>query len=124
MGMPFSNAKRAALSTDAAVTVPRGLGGSGKRGLVFDWLSKDYSKYFVGGRATFASNWHPTAGETGAILDSSFAFIPTLIVDRGLRNDKWLATVKGLIQGGVKTIFAYVVPQCEFRPIARGRDVD
>ena len=106
---PFSNAKWAELSTGPAVTVPRGLGASGKRGLVFDWLSKDYSKLFVGGKATFASNWHATAGETGAFLDPSFAFIPTLIVDGGLRNDKWLATVKGLIQGGVKTVFAYVL---------------
>ena len=113
VGTPFLNAKRAELSAGAAVTVPRGLGASGKRGLVFDWLSKDYSKYFVGGKATFASNWHATAGETGATLDSSFAFIPTLVVDKSLRNDKWLATVKGLIQGGVKTVFAYVLPRCE-----------
>lgn len=107
MATPFSHAKRAELSTSPAVTVPRGLGASGgKRGILFDWLSKDYSKFFVGGKATYASNWHATAGETGAILDPSFGFIPTLIVDQGLRNDKWLATVKGLIKGGVKTVFA------------------
>lgn len=92
-----------------ALTSPRSLGAaSGKRGILFDWLSKDYSKFFVGGKATYASNWHATAGETGAVLDSSFGFIPTLVVDQGLQNDNWLATVKGLIQGGVKTVFAYV----------------
>ena len=97
---------------DAAANLPRALpASSGKRGIVFDWLSKDYSKFFVGGKATFASNWHATAGETGAILDPSFGFIPTLVVDRNLKNDKWLATVKGLILGGVKTVFAYVVAQ-------------
>jgi hypothetical protein len=85
------------------------VGGSGKRGLLFDWRSKDYSKYFVGGKATYASNWHATRGETGATLDPSFAFIPTLIVDQSLQNANWLATVKGLIKGGVTTVFAYVV---------------
>lgn len=109
MVTPFSNTRRAEISTGPAATFPRGLGApGGKRGIVFDWLSKDYSKMFVGGKATFASNWHTTAGETGAFLDPSFAFIPTLTVDKGLRNDKWLSTVKGLIQGGVKTVFAYV----------------
>lgn len=112
VGTPLSNTKRAEISTGPAVTLPRALGASGgKRGILFDWLSKDYSKFFVGGKATYASNWHATAGETGAILDPSFGFIPTLIVDQSLRNDKWLATVKGLIQGGVTTVFAYVIPQ-------------
>jgi hypothetical protein len=86
------------------------VGGSGKRGILFDWRSKDYSKYFVGGKATYASNWHATPGETGATLDPSFAFIPTLIVDQSLQNANWLATVKGLIKGGVTTVFAYVQP--------------
>ena len=113
MVTPLPNIKRAETSTGPAATFPRALGApGGKRGILFDWLSKDYSKFFVGGKATYASNWHATAGETGAILDPSFGFIPTLVVDRNLRNDKWLATVKGLILGGVKTVFAYVVSQC------------
>ena len=111
---PILNERTTEISTTShsAVTFPRALGAAtGKRGILFDWLSKDYSKFFVGGKATYASNWHATAGETGAILDPSFAFIPTLTVDRILRNDKWLATVKALIQGGVQTVFAYAVTQ-------------
>lgn len=111
---PILNERTAEISTasHSAVTFPRALGAAtGKRGILFDWLSKDYSKFFVGGKATYASNWHATAGETGAILDPSFAFIPTLTVDRSLRNDKWLATAKALIQGGVQTVFAYALTQ-------------
>lgn len=107
---PFPNTKRAETSTGPAAIFPRAFGApGGKRGLLFDWLSKDYSKLYVDGKATYASNWHTTAGETGAILDPSFGFIPTLVVDQGLRNDKWISTVKGLIQGGVGTVFAYEV---------------
>jgi hypothetical protein len=98
-----------------SVILPRYVGGSGKRGILFDWRSKDYSKYFVGGKATYASNWHATSGETGATLDPSFAFIPTLIVDQSLQNANWLATVKGLIKGGVTTVFAYVHPGTVWR---------
>ena len=86
----------------------------GKRGLVYDYLSSDYSKYFVGSqKVTFGSDWHATRGETGATLDKSFGFVPTLVVDHNsLSNPTWIDTVKNLIvNGGVKTVFSYVAPQ-------------
>lgn len=81
---------------------------AGKRGLVYDWLSSDYSKFFVGStKVKFGSDYHATRGETGAILDSIFGFISTLIVDANLQNSKWLSTVGPLIDSGaVKTVFA------------------
>lgn len=108
--LPGTTGAGVSLVPDGPVVSTRAVAASsGKRGILFDWLSKDYSKLFVGGKATYASNWHATAGETGAKLDPSFGFIPTLVVDGNLKNDKWLTTVKGLIlQGGIKTIFGYV----------------
>lgn len=81
-----------------------------KRGILFDYLSSDYSKFFVGStKVTYGSDWHATRGETGAFLDQVFGFIPTLMVDENLQNDKWLDTVGPLIDSGaVKTVFAYV----------------
>ena len=83
---------------------------AGKRGIVYDWLSSDFSKFFVGSqKVSFGSDWHATRGETGSTLDSSFGFIPTLVVDRNLENTNWISTVTGLIKGGVKIVFAYVI---------------
>ena len=78
-----------------------------KRGIVYDHMSSDYSKYFVGSKkVTFGSNWRTTRDETGAIFDSSFAFIPTLTVDASLNNDKWLDVVRRIIAEGAPFVFA------------------
>lgn len=92
----------------------------GKRGMVYDYTSSDYSKYFVGSqKVTFGSDYHATRGETGAILDAVFGFISTLIVDANFKNPTWLSTMKPLITSGqVKTVFAYVVM---FNPPLRSR---
>lgn len=84
-----------------------------KRGILFDYLSSDYSKLYVGStKVTYGSDWHATRGETGAFLDQFFGFIPTLTVNNNLQNDKWLDTVGPLIDSGaVKTVFAYVACQ-------------
>lgn len=82
---------------------------AGKRGILYDWLSSDYTKFFTGSKVTYGSDWHATRGETGATLDPSLKFISTLIVDKNLKNAKWLDTVGPLIDSGeVKTVFAYV----------------
>lgn len=81
----------------------------GKRGLLYDYTSSDYSKYFVGSpKVTFGSDYHATRGETGAILDKSFGFVPTLSVDHNsLLNLNWINTVKDLITNqGVTTVYA------------------
>ncbi len=83
---------------------------AGKRGLVYDWLSSNYCSFFVGSsKIKFGSDWHATRSETGATFDTSFNFIPTLVVDQNLRNDQWIDSVKEQIASGVKTVFAYVV---------------
>lgn len=94
----------------SAPVQPKSIGASGgKRGLLYDYTSSDYSKYFVGStKVTFGSDYHTTRGETGATLDQSFTFVPTLTVDHNsLSNPNWISTVKDLIiNQGVKTIYA------------------
>ena len=79
-----------------------------KRGLVYDYLSADYGKLYVGSKCSFGSDWHGTRDETGSTLHPSFNFIPTLMVDKNLKNDKWIDSTKAIIQGGAKFVFAYV----------------
>lgn len=79
-----------------------------KRGLVYDYLSEDFGKLYVGSKCSFGSDWHGTRDETGSRLDPSFNFIPTLIVDRNMKNDKWIDSTKSIIKGGAKFVFAYV----------------
>lgn len=81
-----------------------------KRGLVYDYLSADYGKLYVGSKCSFGSDWHGTRDETGSTLPPSFNFIPTLLVDENLKNDKWIDSTKSIIQGGAKVVFAYVTP--------------
>lgn len=79
-----------------------------KRGLVYDYLSEDFGKLYVGSKCSFGSDWHGTRDETGSTLDSSFNFIPTLIVGDNLKNEKWIDSTKSIIKGGAKYVFAYV----------------
>lgn len=87
-----------------------------KRGLVYDYLSADYGKLYVGSKCSFGSDWHGTRDETGSTLPPSFNFIPTLLVDDNLKNDKWIDSTKSIIQGGAKFVFAYVTPLPFFMP--------
>lgn len=104
-------------ATQAVSISPRNTA-SVKRGLVYDYLSADYGNLYVGSKCSFGSDWHGTRDETGSTLDPSFNFIPTLTVDNNLKNDKWIATAKALIQGGAKTVFAYVSQSLPFtRPL-------
>lgn len=79
-----------------------------KRGLVYDYLSADYAKLYVGSTCSFGSDWHGTRDETGSTLPPSFDFIPTMTVDQNLKNDGWIETTKSVIQEGAKFVFAYV----------------
>lgn len=83
-----------------------------KRGLVYDYLSADYSNLYVGSKCSFGSDWHGTRDETGSVLHPSFNFIPTLTVDQNLKNDKWIDSTKAIINGGAKFVFAYVSLPC------------
>lgn len=79
-----------------------------KRGLVYDYLSEDFGKLYVGSKCSFGSDWHGTRDETGSTLHPSFNFIPTLRVDKNLKNDKWIDSTKSIIKGGANFVFAYV----------------
>ena len=84
--------------------------GKAKRGLVYNYKSKDWSKYFVGSKyISFGSDWSDTVNGTGGTLDGSFTFIPTLTVDGNLQNAGWSSAVTGLINRGTKVIFSYVL---------------
>ncbi|MCJ1349299.1 hypothetical protein MMC31_007535, partial [Peltigera leucophlebia] len=94
-----------ALATQAVSISPRNTAND-KRGLVYDYLSADYAKMFVGSKSSFGSNWHGTRDETGPTLPTSFNFIPTLTVDKNLKNDQWIDTTQSIIKGGAKFVFA------------------
>ncbi|KAL8677859.1 MAG: hypothetical protein Q9186_005745 [Xanthomendoza sp. 1 TL-2023] len=78
----------------------------GKRGLVYDYKSKDYSKFFKdSGKIAFGSDWgHRRSPAPGVNFDG--AFVPTIRVDGNLKNDGWSDAVKGLISSGTSMIFA------------------
>ncbi|KAL9011692.1 MAG: hypothetical protein Q9173_003486 [Seirophora scorigena] len=78
----------------------------GKRGLVYDYTSKDYSKFFRdSNKIGFGSNWRENRiSAPGVTFDG--AFVPTIHVDGNLRNDGWLDKVKALISSGSPMIFA------------------
>ncbi|KAL8936806.1 MAG: hypothetical protein Q9216_004736 [Gyalolechia sp. 2 TL-2023] len=81
----------------------------GKRGLVYDYNSKDYSRFFKDSRKiAFASNWGVNRSPAPGVTVDYAPFVPTIRVDSGLRNDGWAAAVKSLISSGTPMIFAYV----------------
>lgn len=79
-----------------------------KRGLVYDYKSKDYVKFFSNTqKISFGSDWGDSRSPApGVTLPPNLAFIPTLRVDSKLENNAWNDKVKDLIKSGVKTIFS------------------
>ncbi|KAL8866341.1 MAG: hypothetical protein Q9174_006362 [Haloplaca sp. 1 TL-2023] len=79
----------------------------GKRGLVYDYKSKDYSKYFKdSNKISFGSNWNLNRSPAPGVDLNYAPFVPTIRVDGGLKNDKWAGAVKSLISSGTPMIFA------------------
>ncbi|KAL8812719.1 MAG: hypothetical protein Q9223_007225 [Gallowayella weberi] len=78
----------------------------GKRGLVYDYKSKDFSKFFKdSGKIAFGSDWSQRRSPApGVTFDGPF--IPTIRVDGNLKNDDWNGAVKALISSGTPMIFA------------------
>ncbi|KAL8850465.1 MAG: hypothetical protein Q9221_004607 [Calogaya cf. arnoldii] len=97
-------------STPAAGPTALSAGGKaysgGKRGLVYDYKSRDFSKFFKDSRKiAFGSNWRLNRSPApGVTFDGPF--VPTVHVDGGLNNGDWIAGVKALISSGTQMIFA------------------
>ncbi|KAI4190905.1 MAG: hypothetical protein L6R41_000506 [Letrouitia leprolyta] len=79
----------------------------GKRGLVYDYNSKDYSKFFKDSKKIgFGSNWGLKRSPAPGVDVDYVPFVPTIRVDSNLKNDGWAAAVKTLISSGTPMIFA------------------
>ncbi|KAL8741720.1 MAG: hypothetical protein Q9190_005709 [Brigantiaea leucoxantha] len=80
----------------------------GKRGLVYDYTSKDYVKYYTDSKKiAFGSDWGDKRSPApGVDLPSNYNFIPTLRVDGSKVNNDWINNVKAMLQTGTKVIFA------------------
>ncbi|KAL9602138.1 MAG: hypothetical protein Q9219_002002 [cf. Caloplaca sp. 3 TL-2023] len=79
----------------------------GKRGLVYDYNSKDYSRFFKdSSKIAFGSDWGVNRSPAPGVTVDYAPFIPTIRVDSSLKNDGWMAAVKSLISSGTPMIFA------------------
>lgn len=79
----------------------------GKRGLVYDYNSKDYSKFFKDSKKIgFGSNWGQKRSPAPGVDVDFVPFVPTIRVDSSLKNDGWAAAAKALISSGTSMIFA------------------
>ncbi|KAL8909400.1 MAG: hypothetical protein Q9207_000235 [Kuettlingeria erythrocarpa] len=79
----------------------------GKRGLVYDYHSQDYSKFFKdSSKIAFGSNWGVKRSPAPGVTFDFGAFVPTIAVDSSLNNNGWLDAVKALIGSGSPMIFA------------------
>lgn len=105
----------AAPATSVPAAGPTGLapGGraysGGKRGLVYDYNSKDFNKFFKDStKIGFGSNWNLKRTAAPGVTFDQGPFVPTIRVDGGLNNNDWIEGVKALISSGTPMIFAYV----------------
>ncbi|KAI4140657.1 MAG: hypothetical protein L6R39_005700 [Caloplaca ligustica] len=79
----------------------------GKRGLVYDYNSQDFSKFFKdSNKIAFGSDWGVKRSPAPGVTFDFGAFVPTIAVDSSLKNDGWLSAVKSLIGGGSPIVFA------------------
>ncbi|KAL8730789.1 MAG: hypothetical protein Q9166_003859 [cf. Caloplaca sp. 2 TL-2023] len=79
----------------------------GKRGLVYDYNSKDYSKFFKDSKKiAFGSDWGLKRSPAPGVTFDQGPFVPTIRVDGNLKNDDWSGAVKALISSGTQMIFA------------------
>ncbi|KAL9040850.1 MAG: hypothetical protein Q9180_001659 [Flavoplaca navasiana] len=100
-------------STPTSAAGPTGIStsgkayGGGKRGLVYDYNSKDFSKFFQNSRKiAFGSNWGLKRSPAPGVTFDQGPFVPTIRVDGGLNNNDWIEGVRALIGSGTPMIFA------------------
>lgn len=85
------------------------VGGTAKRGLVYDYNSKSaYANFFLGSKyVSWGSNWgDKRVAGSGVTIPDSFMFVPTLRVNGNLESDTWIANAKAAIASGSKYLFA------------------
>lgn len=79
----------------------------GKRGLVYDYHSQDFSRFFRdSGKIAFGSDWDKWPSPAPGVTLDVGHFVPTIRVDGGLNNDGWANQVNGLLNSGTQMIFA------------------
>ncbi|KAL8714776.1 MAG: hypothetical protein Q9220_001289 [cf. Caloplaca sp. 1 TL-2023] len=100
-------------SSSTSASVPTGLPkrgkaySGGKRGLVYDYKSQDFSKYFKDSqKIAFGSDWGLKVSPAPGVTLDEGVFVPTIQVDGSLKNDGWSGAVKTLISSGTPMIFA------------------
>ncbi|KAL8735829.1 MAG: hypothetical protein Q9181_002688 [Wetmoreana brouardii] len=103
---PSSTSSSSPVGTTGSPVRGRSYGG-GKRGLVYDYHSKDYSKFFKdSNKIAFGSDWGVNRSPAPGVTLDEGMFVPTIRVDGGLKNDGWSAAVKALISSGTSMIFS------------------
>ncbi|KAL8761602.1 MAG: hypothetical protein Q9184_002277 [Pyrenodesmia sp. 2 TL-2023] len=103
---PVSTLSSSATGPTSPATNGKAYGG-GKRGLVYDYMSKDYSRFFRDSRKiAFGSNWGFKRSPAPGVTFDFGAFVPTIAVDSSLNNNGWLDAVKALVGSGSPMIFA------------------
>ena len=104
-----STAATTSASTSAALVDKSTTGGSAKRGLVYDYSSKNsYANLFSGSQYVgFGSNWGETRTTgNGITLPNTWNFVPTLQVNSQLQSSDWSKNVNAAIKSGTKWLFA------------------
>lgn len=81
--------------------------GGGKRGLVYDYHSQDFSRFYKdSSKIAFGSDWDKYRSPAPGVTLDSGAFVPTIRVDGGLNNDGWASAVNSLLSSGTQMLFA------------------
>lgn len=98
-------------STTSSTSVPvvaKSTGGSAKRGLVYDYSSKNsFFNFFSGSQYVgFGSNWGDSRTTNGITLPNTWNFVPTLRVDGNLQSSTWNSDANAAIKSGAKWLFA------------------
>lgn len=98
-------------TTSSSTSVPvvsKSTGSSAKRGLVYDYSSKNaYVNMFSGSPyVSFGSNWGDTRTTNGVTLPNALAYVPTIRVNGQLQSSTWNSNAKAAIQSGTKWLFA------------------
>ncbi|KAL8692523.1 MAG: hypothetical protein Q9218_002468 [Villophora microphyllina] len=115
---PTSTSSTASIAPSSTSTTPSSSGlpsgttrgkaySGGKRGLVYDYHSQDFSRFYKdSSKIAFGSDWNVNRSPAPGVTLDEGAFVPTIRVDGSLKNDGWAAAVKTLLTTGTSMLFA------------------